>query len=99
MDTYRFDLGAGFHRTMSELTLVFSTSLGLLYAFGGLINWYLLQVKTDPGIMKGVITISLIMFGICFALIVAFAFLLPVILTGLVFIFLVLSRLTIRKSN
>ena len=99
MDTYQFDFGVGFHRTMNELTLVFSASLCLLYVFGGLINWYLLRKKTDNEIMKGIITISLIIFGISFSLIVIFAFLLPIILSGLVLMFLILSRLTIRKNK
>lgn len=99
METYQFDLGAGFHRTLSELMLVFSASLCLLYIFGGIINWYLLQKKADREIMKGVITINLVVFGICFGLVAAFAFLLPVILTGLVFMSLIFSRLLIRNNN
>jgi hypothetical protein len=99
METYRFDLGAGFHRTMGELLLVFSASLCLLYLFGGLINWYLLRKTTVPETMKGVITINLVIFGICFGLTVAFAFLLPIVLTGLVFMFLIISRFLVRNSN
>ncbi len=99
MDTYRFNFGAGFHRTMGELTLVFSACFCLLYLFGSLINWYLLRKKTHTEIMKGVIIINLIIFGICFGLIAAFAFLLPIILSGLIFMFLIFSRFTIRKSN
>ena len=98
IDTYQLDLGAGFHRTFGELTLVFSASLSLLYLFGGLMNWYLLR-KAGPEIIKGIITINLVIFGICFGLIVAFAFLFPIILTGLVFIFLILSRLLVSISN
>ncbi|CAN5644228.1 hypothetical protein BH11BAC1_BH11BAC1_09680 [soil metagenome] len=98
MDTYQFDFGAGFHRTMSELTFVFSACFCLLYIFGGLINWHLLRKKTDTEIMKGVITINLIVFGICFVIIAKFAFLLPVILSGLIFMFLILSRAAIPKS-
>ena len=99
MDTYQFDFGAGFYRTMNELTLVFSASLCLLMLFGGLINWYLLRKKAGTDIMKGVITINLIVFGICFGVIIRYAFLFPIILSGLIFIFLILSRLTLRKSN
>ena len=99
MDTYKFDFGTGFHRTMGELTLVFSACLCLLLLFGGLINWYLLRKKTDTEIMKGVITINLVVFGICFGVIATFAFLLPIILSGLIFMFLIFSRFTIRKSN
>ena len=99
MDTYQFDLGAGFHRTMSELTLVFSACLGLVCLLGGLLNWHLLRKKVEPGIMKGVITINLVVFGICFILMAAFTFLPSIILTGLVVLFLILARLTIRKNS
>ena len=99
MDTYKFDLGTGFHRTMGELTLVFSACLCLVCLLGGLLNWYLLRKKVDPEIMKGVITINLIVFGILFGLTVAFTFLLPIIQTGLIVLFLILSRFTMRKNN
>ena len=97
MDTYQFDLGAGFHRTMSELTLVFSACLGLVCLLGGLLNWYLLRKKIEPEIMKGVITINLLVFGILFGLTATFAFLPPIILSGLIFLFLIVSRLTMTR--
>ena len=98
LDTYKFDFGAGFHRTMGELTLALSACFSLVCLLGGLLNWYLLRKKTEPQIMKGVITINLVVFGICFVLITRFAFLMPIILMGLIVLFLILSRFTIRKS-
>ena len=99
MDTYKFDLGAGFHRTMGDLVLALSACFSLVCLLGGLLSWYLLRKKAEPEIMKGVITINLIVFGILFGLVATFAFLPPIILIGLVVLFLILSRLTIRKSN
>lgn len=99
MDTYQFDLGAGFHRTMSEVTLVFSACLSLVCLLGGLLNWYLLRKKIEPGIMKGVITINLIVFGILSVLTITFTFLLPIIPIGLIVLFLILSLFTIRKTS
>lgn len=99
MDNYKFDLGAGFHRTMSEMTLVFSACFCLLCFFGGLLNWYLLRKKVEPEILKGVININLIVFGILFGLVVTNAFLLPILLIGLIVVFLILSSLTIQKKN
>ena len=97
MDTYKFDLGFGFHRTMGEMTLVFSASFLLLCLLGGWINWHLLRKKVEPGIMKGIITINLIVFGILLVLTVMFAFLQPIILIGLIVLFLILARLTISR--
>ena len=99
MDTYQFDLGAGFHRTMSELTLVFSACLGLVCLLGGLLNWYLLRKKIESEIMKGVITINLIVFGILSILTITFTFLLPIISIGLIVLFLILSLFTISKNS
>ena len=98
MDTYRFDFGAGFHRTMNELVLALSACFCLVCLLGSLLNWYLLRKKVDPEIMKGVITINLLVFGILFGLTATFAFLLPIILSGLIFLFLIFSRFTIIRT-
>jgi len=98
MDTYKFDFGAGFHRTMGELTLALSACFCLVCLFGSLLNWYLLQKKVEPEIMQGVITISLLVFGILFILTTIFAFLQPIILTGLIFLSLIFSRFTIIRT-
>ena len=99
MDTYKFDLGGGFHRTMGELTLALSVSFCFMCILGGLLNWYLIRKKTGPEIMKGVITINLVVFGIYFGVVAIFTFLLPIISIGLIILFLILSLLTIRKGN
>jgi len=99
MDTYKFDLGAGFHRTMAELELPLSACFSLVCLLGGLLNWYLLRKKVEPEIMKGVIIINLIVLGILFVLATTFAFLPPIILIGLIVLFLILASLTIRKNS
>ena len=98
MDTYRFDFGAGFHRTMGELLLALSACFSLVCMLGGMLNWYLLRKKADPEIVQGVVTINLVVFGILFGLTVVFAFLLPIILAGLIFLFLSFSRIAIIKA-
>jgi len=99
MDTNKFDFGAGFHRTMGELTLALSACFCLVCLLGGLINWYLIRKKTDTEIIKGIININLVVFGICYGLMATFTFLPPVVLTGLVFLFLIISRLTLRTNS
>ena len=99
MDTYKFDLGAGFHRTMGEMTLVFSVCFCLVCLLGGLLSWHLLSKKVEPEIMKGVITINLIVFGIFFGLVATFTFLMPIILIGLIVLFLILARFTIPPKR
>lgn len=98
MDGYKFDLGAGFHRTMGELLFVLSACYCLVCLLGGLLNWYLLQKKVAPQIMKGVININLIVFGILLGLTLGFAFLIPVILSVLIFVPLIFSRFTVKAD-
>lgn len=99
MSTYQFDFGAGFHRSMNELTLALSACLSLLCIFAGLINFYLMRKKVDAGIMKGVININLVIFGIFFVLTVIFTFLIPIIQIGLILLFLILAGLVVRRNN
>lgn len=88
MYTYRMDLGAGYHRTMHEIVNALSACFSLIYFFGGVLNIYLLRQKADPALMKGIFAIELVIFGFAFALMVIFTFLPPIVLTGLVFVFL-----------
>src|SRR5258705_13941947 len=98
LDTYRFDFGGGFHRTMGQLIFALSACFCFVCLLGGLLNWYLLRKKVEPEIMKGVITNNLLVFGILFGLTATFAFLLPIILSGLIFLFLIFSRLTMTRT-
>jgi hypothetical protein len=98
MDSYKFDFGAGIHRSMNNLVLVLGSCFSLVCLLDGLLNWYLLRRKVDPKIMKGVININLLVFGILFVLTATFAFWPPIILSGLIFLFLLLSRFTVSAS-
>jgi hypothetical protein len=99
MDNYKFDFGAGFHRTMNDLTLALSSCFCLVCLLGGLLNWYLLRKKLDAAIMKGVININLLVFGICLIIVSIFAFWLPIIQIGLIVLFLILARLSLGEGR
>ena len=62
-------------------------------------NAYLLKKKLGPEIMRGVIAIDLLVFGICFIVIAIFTFLAPIVLTGLIVLFLVLALLAVLRSS
>ena len=98
METYKFDFGAGFHRTMGQLLFALSACFCLVCLLGSLINWYLLRKKVQPEILQGVISINLVIFGILLVLTILFAFLMPIILAGLIVLFLLFARLAIRRS-
>jgi hypothetical protein len=98
MTTYRNDFGAGFHPTPQNLFIALSSCFSLLCLLGGLMNAYLLKKKVGPEIMRGVIVIDLLVFGICFLVMAVFTFLPPIVLTGLIAMFLVLALLALLKS-
>jgi hypothetical protein len=99
MNTYRFDLGAGIHRTTAELTTGLSICFSLLCLLGALMNWYLLRKQPGRDVIAGFININLIVFGICFVEMIWFTFLPPIILTGLIVLFLILARVTVSKPQ
>jgi hypothetical protein len=98
MDSYKFNLGAGFYRSMGEMTLALSACFCFFCLLAGMINWYLLRKRVEPGVIKGIIDINLFVFGICFVLVTIFTFLLPIVLIGLIMLFLILSRFSIPKT-
>ena len=88
MANYRLDMGAGFHRTTHQLFTALSACFPLFYLLGALNNIYCLKKKVDVGLLRGLLAIQVIVFGIAFGVVVVFAFLPPILLTGLVFVFL-----------
>ena len=98
MTNHRTDMGGGFSPSMMELFLGLSSCFSLLYLLGGLINIQLLRIKLAPQSMKGILNINILVFGITFIVMYVFTFLPPIILTGLTFILLIASRVTIRES-
>ena len=98
MTTYKHDLGAGFHPTMGNLVTALSSCFSLLCLLGGLTNAYLLKKRIDAGILKGIVWINLLVFGICFVMMLVFTFLPPIVLTGLIVLFLMLTLITFPRS-
>lgn len=97
MNTYKADLGMGFTPTFSNLFLSMSICFTLLCLFGGWLNFYLLRKGADIRMLKGTTLINLVIFGICFFVMVFLTFLPPIALTGLIFISLLISFFNIRS--
>src|SRR5947199_860802 len=95
MTTYHNDFGAGFHPTPQNLFTALSSCFSLLCLLGALLNGYLVRKRVSTEIMRGVIAIDLLVFGICFVVVAIFTFLLPIILIGLIVVFLVLAFITL----
>lgn len=99
MNTYQFDFGAGFHRTMNELTWALSSSVSLLCLLAGLTNFFLMKKSVGTDIIKGVINLNLLVFGVFFGITFMLTFLVPVIQIGLVLLFLIFSRIALCQKN
>ena len=95
---YKFDLGGGIHRALGDLMTGLSMCFTLLYLLGGVLIFFLLRSRVDVAVMRGVTNIFLLIFGFAFAWMVIFTFLPPIVLTGVVFVLLLVGRLTIGRS-
>ena len=77
MATYKMDFGGGFRRSTKELFTALSACFSLLCLLGGLTLAYLERQHVELRILKGVVGVHVLVFAICFALIVALTFLAP----------------------
>ncbi len=97
---YKQDFGAGFQRSMKEIFIALSACFSLVCLLGGLTLGFLARTEPDLRILKGVVGIHVLVFGICFGVMVAFTFLPPIVLTGLIFISLLIAYvLTPRQQR
>ncbi len=85
---YKLDMGAGIHRSFYSLFIGVSSCFTLIFLSGAILNWYFLKSGISGHIWKGFLLIQLIVYGIVFLLQIRFTFLPPMIVTGLVFLFL-----------
>ena len=95
---YKSDFGAGFHRSMKEIFIALSACFSMLCLLGGLTLLYLLRKQAEVRIMKGVVCIHVVVFGICFAVMAVFTFLPPIILTGLIFLSLLAACILVSRQ-
>jgi hypothetical protein len=99
MTNFKMEVGLGMSRTMGELTTGLSACFTMIYMLGAIQNWYLLRKKVDVGLLKGMTGIALLIFGVSFVVMIRFTFFLPILCTGLVFLSLLISYLTIPKQQ
>jgi cellulose synthase/poly-beta-1,6-N-acetylglucosamine synthase-like glycosyltransferase len=91
---YKMTMGYGFHPSMYSLFTAMSACFTLLYLFGGITNFFILGKGLSQEAMKAWTGISTLIFGVNFLVVLLFAFLPPVIFTGLVFICLCFAYAT-----
>lgn len=98
MINYRQDFGAGIHRSMMEIFKAVSSCFSLLCLLGGLINLYLLRKNVAADIVKGLVGVQVLIFGICFGVMAMLTFVPPIVATAMVFIVLAITYLTIPST-
>ena len=99
MMNYKQNMGAGFHPSMWNLFTALSSCFSFLCLITGLTLAYLLKKNADPGILKGIVRIDLLIFTACFIVMAVFTFLPPIVLTGLCVLFLALGLIMIPTSR
>jgi hypothetical protein len=97
MTSHKMDMGAGIFHSMMDLLLALSSCFTFLYLLGGINNFYLIN-RMDTKTIRGYLLINLIVFGMCFFVMLFLTFLPPIILTGIVFVLLFASYITSPKS-
>ena len=85
---YKLDMGAGIKRSFYNLFIGVSSCFTIIYIMGAALNWYFVQKGVSADVWEGLLLIQLIAYSIVFILQVRFTFLPPIIVTGLVVLFL-----------
>jgi hypothetical protein len=84
ISTYRLDMDFGFHPTFANLFTALSSCFSMLFLFAALVNGYLLIKHTGSDIIKGILAINVVIFGVCLVIMAVFTFLPPIALTSVV---------------
>jgi hypothetical protein len=92
------DMGAGFSPSQWDLFLALSSCFTLAYLLGGVTNIHLMRNKVDVNVMRGIIQLNLMVFTSAFITMFFLTFIYPVVLTGLVVVFLLAAWLTLPKA-
>jgi len=88
LTNYKMDMGGGIKRSFGNLFIGVSICFTFIYILGALLNVYFLRSDITPVLWSGLLLIEMIIYGIIFFMQVRFTFWPPIIVTGLVFIFL-----------
>ncbi|MBV9242116.1 MAG: hypothetical protein JO314_08920 [Acidobacteria bacterium] len=97
--TYKLDLGAGFHPTFFNLFTALSSCMSFLLFFAALTNGYLLWKHTPTNVMRGIVSINLVIFGVLLIVVSYFTFLAPIIFVGIVVVNLLAAFITIPRGE
>lgn len=92
---YYRDMGMGIHRSAYEITFAISSCFSLLCFFGATANIYFRNETR----LKGFVGLQLVFFGTLFGIILVYTFLPPIVLTGTVFLFNLVTYGILKKES
>ena len=99
MSEYKLELGASFHPSMQNLFTSMSISFSLFIFFGGILDHFLWKRNPEARLLKGIVLIQTMIFGIVFLTMACLTFLIPIICTGLIFLSLLLALVRLRSAR
>src|ERR1041385_7782343 len=99
MGNYQLDMGAGFHRTTHQLFTALSACFPLFYLLGALNTIYCLKTRVEPRVLRALLAIQVIVFGIALGVIIVFWFLPSIVVSGLVFLSLAVAFFLTPKTQ
>jgi len=99
MMNYKMDMGMGMMRSMFSLVTSLSACMTLLCFFGGMLNFYLLKSNVENSVLKGVMGINALIFGVGTIIMIVFAFMPPIVCFALIFLFSFLAFLLLPKTK
>jgi hypothetical protein len=99
MVNYRTDFGAGFKRSTRDLVTALSACFSLVCLLGGLTLGYLARQQVNRSLLKNVVGIHLLVFGLCFGVMAVFTFLPPIVLTGTSFFCLLMTYVLMPRTG
>jgi hypothetical protein len=88
---YHPEMGLGFHPSFWDLFTALSACFPLLCLLGGLTLGYLLWKQASPDLIKGILAIQVVIFGILFLVVLILTFPPPIVSTGLIFLNLLIA--------
>lgn len=95
MQGYKMNMGGGIHRNFRSIFTGVSICFTFIYILGAALNWFFVRSGIGGSLWEGILLIELIIFGIVFLFQAWLTFWPPIIVTGIVFLFLSGAYLTI----
>jgi len=99
MYSYKMDMGAGIRRSMGEIFTSVSACMTLFCLFSGAIIMLLYRKNIEANILKQVMLMNSIAFGIGLAVMIRFAFLPPIVCFGLIFLCSLMAYFSHAKAK